>query len=360
MPPATCVAGQNPPPTPIGGSTISGDSAMRIYREDDLRDNLMKQSIVAILGYGNQGHAHALNLRDSGVDVVVGTRRGGTGWEEALRGGFESVSIAEATARADVVVVMLPDEVQGQLFDDEVRPALRPGATIVFPHGFALAFGVIEPPEGHDVVLVAPKGQGHFLRKVFMESQAMPCLVGVAQDETGTALQKALSYASLVGCLNAGALETTFREEAVTDLFGEQVVLCGGVPELVKAAFDTLVERGYATEVAYLECLHELKIIADLMYEGGLHYMRDRISRTAAWGGFESGRRVIDDTVRERIAAVLDDIESGTFAEAWAKQAEEGQVQLDLFIQEEARHPLEPAGRRVRSLMPFISGNRAS
>jgi len=333
---------------------------MRIYREDDLRENLLKNLTVAILGYGNQGHAHALNLRDSGVEVVVGTRRGGTGWEEAARGGFESVSVTAATERSDVVVMMLPDEVQGQVFRDEIEPVLRPGATIVFPHGFTIAFGVIEPPEGHDVVLVAPKGQGHHVRKMFMESQGLPCLVGVARDSSGRALQKALSYASLVGCLSAGAMETSFREEAVTDLFGEQVVLCGGVPELVKAAFDELVERGYAPEVAYLECLHELKIIADLMYEGGIHYMRDHISRTAAWGSLESGPRVIDKSVRRHISGVLDDIESGRFAKQWMKESESDEDRLKKRIRQEAKHPSEAAGRRVRALMPYLSGDKVS
>jgi ketol-acid reductoisomerase len=333
---------------------------MRIYREDDLRENLLKHSTVAILGYGNQGHAHALNLRDSGVGVIVGTRRGGTGWEEAARGGFESVSVATATERADVVVVMLPDETQGQVFKDEIAPALRPEATIIFPHGFTIAFGVIEPPEGHDVLLVAPKGQGHYLRKSFMESRGLPCLVGVARDSSGQALQKALSYASLVGCLSAGALETTFREEAVTDLFGEQVVLCGGVPELIKSAFDELVERGYAPEVAYLECLHELKIIADLMYEGGIHYMRERISKTAAWGSFETGPRVVDKSVRRHISEVLDDIESGRFAREWMKESKGDANRLSKRMREEMRHPSEAVGRRIRALMPFLSGDKAS
>ena len=333
---------------------------MRIYREDDLRENLLKNLTVAILGYGNQGHAHALNLRDSGVEVVVGTRRGGTGWEEAARGAFESVSVTAATERADVVVVMLPDEVQGQVFHDEIAPVLRPGATIVFSHGFTIAFDVIEPPEGHDVILVAPKGQGHALRKMFMDSQGLPCLVGVARDSSGEALQKALSYASLIGCLSVGAMETTFREEAVTDLFGEQVVLCGGVPELVKAAFDALTERGYAPEVAYLECLHELKIIADLMYEGGVRYMREHISRTAAWGSLESGPRVIDKSVRRRIGEVLDDIESGKFAKQWMKESQGDENKLTRRIRDEAAHPSESAGRRVRALMPYLSGDKVS
>jgi len=333
---------------------------MRIYREQDLKANVLKQATVAILGYGNQGHAHALNLRDSGVTTIVGTRSGGTGWHEALRGGFKSMGVAEATARADVVVVMLPDEVQGRVFAEEIAPALRPGATIVFPHGFTVAFGVIEPPEEHDVILVAPKGQGHYLRRVFMESQGLPCLIGVARDHSGRALEKALSYASLIGCLRAGALLTTFREEAVTDLFGEQAVLCGGVPALVKASFDALTRRGYAPEVAYLECLHELKIIADLLFEGGLRYMRDRISRTAAWGSLVTGERIVDARVREEIEGVLDDIESGAFARDWMAEAGKGQPRLEAGIREEAQHPLEHAGRRVRALMPYLSGSKAS
>jgi ketol-acid reductoisomerase len=255
---------------------------------------------------------------------------------------------------------MLPDEVQGTVFQEEIAPELRPDATVIFPHGFAIAFRLIEPPTGHDVVLVAPKGQGHYLRKMFMESRGLPCLVGVTQDATGQAMQKALSYASLIGCLRAGAIETTFREEAITDLFGEQAVLCGGVPELVKSAFDTLVERGYAPEVAYLECLHELKIIADLMYEGGLRYMRERISRTAAWGSFANGPRIITDDVREKLAEVLAEIESGKFAKQWLEEARSGQKRLSKHVRDEARHASEPAGRKVRALMPYLDGNKVS
>ncbi len=324
---------------------------MKIYREDDLRENRLRAAGVAILGYGNQGHAHALNLRDSGVEPVVGTRRGGTGWHEAVRAGFESVSVAEATARADVVVMMLPDEVQGDVFREEVAPALRPGATIVFPHGFAVAFGVVEPPPGHDVVLVAPKAQGHYVRRRFLEGGGVPCLVAVEQDASGRALEVALSYASLIGCLRAGAIETTFREEAVTDLFGEQAVLCGGVPALVRAAFDTLVTRGYAPEIAYLECLHELKIITDLMVEGGIADMRRRISRTAAWGSFGAGEAVVDENTRRRLAGLLDAIESGEFARGWLDEAAAGAPRLAARIREEAAHAVERAGRRVRALM---------
>jgi ketol-acid reductoisomerase len=265
------------------------------------------------------------------------------------------VGIAEAASVADAVVILLPDEVHGDVFHEEIKPALKPGSIVIFPHGFTVAFGIIEPPPGHDTVLVAPKGQGHFLRKMFMASQGLPCLVGVAQDVSGEAKQKALSYAALIGCLSAGAVETTFREEAVTDLFGEQVVLCGGVPELVKAAFETLVEAGHTPEIAYLECLHELKIIADLMYHGGVNYMRERISRTAAWGSFESGERIVTPEVRAVLEQILDRIQSGHFARDWMSEARAGQKNLKAKTMEEAGHPIEKAGRRIRSLLPYLT-----
>jgi ketol-acid reductoisomerase len=328
---------------------------MKVYREEDLPRNLLKKATVAILGFGNQGHAHALNLRDNGIVTVVGTRRGGTGWEQAAKAGFDSVGISEAAAQADAVIVLLPDEVQGTVFREEIGPALKPGSTIVFSHGFTVAFGVVEFPPGHDVVLVAPKGQGHFLRKTFLAQQGLPCLVAVEQDVSGEALQKALSYAALIGCLSAGAIETTFREEAVTDLFGEQIVLCGGAPELVKAAFDTLVDAGYSPEVAYLECLHELKIIVDLMYQGGIRFMRDRISRTAAWGSYEAGEKIVSPEVRRILATQLKRIQSGEFARAWMAEAENGQKQLKDKIEKETKHPIEKAGRRMRSLMPYLN-----
>lgn len=333
---------------------------MKIYTSADLDENVLKKSMFAILGFGNQGHAHALNLRDSGVATVVGTRGGGTGWEQAAKAGFESVGIAKATERADVVVVLLPDEVQGQVFAEEIAPALRPGATVIFPHGFTIAFGVVDIPEGHDVVLVAPKGQGHYLRKMFVQSNGLPCLVGIARDASGHALEKALSYASLIGCLSAGAIETTFREEAVTDLFGEQAVLCGGVPELVKTAFDTLVDKGYAPEVAYLECLHELKIITDLMHEGGIRYMRERISRTAAWGSFEAAREIVPPDIERRMKKLLGEIEAGRFAKRWMEESESGATTLKEKLKAEAQHRSESAGRRVRALMPYLDDGRVS
>jgi ketol-acid reductoisomerase len=324
---------------------------MKVFTAADMAEAHLEGATVAVLGYGNQGHAHAQNLRDSGTRVVIGARTGGNAFEAARGHKFKVVDIAAATAQADVVAVLLPDEIQTDIFAEEIAPALREGATLVFAHGFAVAFDGIKLPGGHDVVLVAPKAQGHFLRGEFKAGRGVPCLLAVGADASGRALQKALSYASRIGCLGAGAIETTFREEAITDLFGEQAVLCGGVPELVKAAFETLVARGYSPEVAYIECLQELKIIADLMYDGGLRHMREHISRTAAWGSFTSGTHIITDETRRALGAVLDDVEAGRFAREWLAQARAGQKELDRRMRDEAGHEIERAGRAVRALM---------
>ena len=324
---------------------------MKVFTAADLADDYLENATVAVLGYGNQGHAHALNLRDSGTRVVVGARAGGPSALLAREDKFDVVDIAAATAAADVVAVLLPDEIQTEAFQREIAPSLRDGACLFFAHGFAVAFDGIKIPAGHDVVLVAPKAQGHFVRSEYVEGRGVPGMIAVAVDASGRAQQKALSYASRIGCLRSGAIATTFREEAITDLFGEQAVLCGGVPELIKAAFDTLVARGYAPEVAYIECLQELKIIADLMYDGGLHYMRTHISRTAAWGSFTSGERLITGETRRALASMLDDIESGKFAREWIKEARAGQTHLDARISEESLHEIESAGREARSLM---------
>jgi len=324
---------------------------MKVFTAADLADDYLENATVAVLGYGNQGHAHALNLRDSGTRVVVGARENGPSARAARGDNFDVMSIERATAAADVVAVLLPDEIQTEAFANEIAPALKSGATLVFAHGFAVAFDGFKIPAGHDVVLVAPKAQGHFVRSEYVEGRGVPGMIAVAVDASGRAQQKALSYASRIGCLRSGAIATTFREEAITDLFGEQAVLCGGVPELIKAAFDTLVARGYAPEVAYIECLQELKIIADLMYDGGLHYMRTHISRTAAWGSFTSGERLITAETRRALASMLDDIESGKFAREWIKEARAGQTHLDARISEESLHEIESAGREARSLM---------
>ena len=261
----------------------------------------------------------------------------------------------DATARADLVAVLLPDEIQASVFASDVAPALRQNAALVFAHGFAVAFGGVASL-GRDVVLVAPKGQGHFLRREYEAGRSVPCMVAVETDASGRALQWALSYASHLGCLKAGAIATSFREEAITDMFGEQAVLCGGVPALVKAAFDTLVAKGYSPEVAYIECLQELKIIADLMYEGGLHDMRERISRTAAWGSFESASRIVTDDTRRVLEQILDDVESGRFAKRWLDEAGQGAPNLDSRMQTESKHDIEQAGRAVRDLLRRSSG----
>lgn len=323
---------------------------MNVYTPNDLTQNLLEGATVAVLGFGNQGHAHALNLRDSGARVVVGARPSGAGFEAAMRAGFKAMSIAEAVAGADVIAMLLPDEVQADVFASDVAPTLRRDAALVFAHGFAVAFGGVAPGSGHDVVLVAPKGQGHFLRREYQSGRSVPCMLAVESDASGRALQIALSYAAHLGCLQAGAIATSFREEAVTDMFGEQAVLCGGVPELIKAAFETLVAKGYAPEVAYIECLQELKIIADLMYTGGLHDMRERISKTAAWGSFESGPRIVTDETRRTLAKILDDIESGRFAKRWLDEARTGQPALEVRMQSEKAHAIERAGNAVRAL----------
>lgn len=327
---------------------------MRIYEESDLRHNLMRGARTAVIGYGNQGHAHALNLRDGGADVVVGARPGGRGWLAAEADGFDPVEIADAVAGSAFVSMLLPDEAQGAVFDEQVRPHLEPGAALVFAHGFTVTFGTIAPPEKSDVILVAPKGQGHFLRTEYKRDRGVLCLVAVERNATGEAREKLLSYAQMLGCLRVGAIETTFREEAVTDLFGEQAVLCGGVPGIVKAAFETLVEAGYDPHVAYLECLHELKIITDLMYREGIGAMRKKISRTAAWGSFSAESRMITPEIRSRMRAILDSIESGEFARGWTAEASSGQQHLTDHIRSETEHPIEKTGEAVRGRMPYL------
>jgi ketol-acid reductoisomerase len=324
---------------------------MKVFTEKDLATNLVRGAIVAVVGYGTQGHAHALNLRDAGARVVVGARPGGAGWRNAEADGFQPVSVAEAVEGAAYVAVLLPDENHRETFATEIAPHLAPGAALVFAHGFSVAFGFVRAPELNDVLLVAPKAQGHYLRKTFVDGKGIPCLIAVERNASGTALEKALSYADLLGCLRAGAINTTFRDEAVTDLFGEQAVLCGGVPALVKAAFETLVERGYPSEVAYIECLHELKIITDLMFEGGVSHMRERISRTAAWGSFLAEQRVVPDAVRSAMRSILDEIESGVFAERWQNEASSGSPRLHEFIVRESEHPIELAGAAARAVM---------
>jgi ketol-acid reductoisomerase len=309
---------------------------------------------VALVGYGNQGRAHAANLRDEGVDLLVGAREGGPSWNSARDAGFEVLTPAVAAAAADVLILLTPDETQAAFYAEEIRPALRPGAALGFAHGFAVGFGLLDPGPAVDVFLVAPKAQGRMVRRLYTEGRGAAALVAVQQDATGGAWQTALAYAAALGCLRTGALATSFREEAVSDLFGEQTVLCGGLSELIRAAFETLVARGYEPEIAYFECLHEVKILADLIYAKGIAGMRRHISGTALYGDLTRGRRVVDAGVRARMASILDEIESGDFAREWVAEAAAGSPRLKARQAADAEHPIEAAGRRVRALMPWL------
>jgi ketol-acid reductoisomerase len=309
---------------------------------------------LVVVGYGNQGHAHAANLRDEGLAPIIGARLGGESWNSAREAGFEVLAPAAAAATADVLLLLTPDESQAQLYAAEIKPHLRPGAALGFAHGFAVGFGLLDPGPGIDVFLVAPKAQGRMVRRLYAEGHGAAALVAVHQDATGGAWQTALAYAAALGCLRTGALATSFREEAVSDLFGEQAVLCGGLGELVRAAFETLVARGYAPEIAYFECLHEVKILADLIYAKGIDGMRGHISGTALYGDLTRGKRVVDAALRARLATVLDEIESGAFAREWVAEAAAGAPRLRALRAADAAHPIEAAGRRVRSLMPWL------
>ena len=319
-----------------------------ILRDGDLS---LLDGTVAVVGYGSQGHAHALNLLDSGVRVVVGLREGSSSWADAVEAGLEVRTIPEAVRGAQLVSLLLPDQVQPAVFAEDVQPTLEPDAAILFAHGFNILYGRIAPAAGHDVIMVAPKGPGHVVRRLFTEGLGTPALIAVEQDASGRARDLALAYAVGIGAGRAGILETTFREETETDLFGEQAVLCGGTTELVRAGFETLVAAGYQPEIAYYECLHELKLIVDLLWEGGLKHMRWSISDTAEFGDYVSGPRVIDSHVREQMQHVLDDIRSGEFAKLWISEMESGEAGLRGHREEAANQLLEQVGEELRSLM---------
>jgi ketol-acid reductoisomerase len=306
---------------------------------------------VAVLGYGSQGHAHALNLRDSGIEVEVGLREGSSSWEPAEAAGLSVRTVPEAVAGARLVSVLLPDQAQPAVYAEQVEPRLEPGAALLFAHGFNVHFGRIAPPAGHDVIMVAPKGPGHIVRRLYTEGYGTPAIVAVAQDASGGAFELALAYGAGIGADRAGMIETTFKEETETDLFGEQAVLCGGTAELVRAGFEILVEAGYQPEVAYYECLHELKLIVDLIYEGGLAHMRWSVSDTAEFGDYTRGRRVIDEHVREQMRAILREVQDGTFAREWIADMDAGERRLEELREEAARAPIEQVGRELRALM---------
>ncbi|MGF1610939.1 MAG: ketol-acid reductoisomerase [Kiloniellales bacterium] len=329
---------------------------MRVYYDRDADVNLIKGKKVAVVGYGSQGHAHANNLKDSGVkEVRVALREGSASAKKAKNAGLEVMTPTDAAKWADVVMVLTPDELQAGLYSDHLGPNLRDGAAIAFAHGLNIHFNLIEPRQDLDVFMIAPKGPGHTVRSEYLRGGGVPCLIAVHQNASGNAQEIALSYASAIGGGRAGVIETSFREECETDLFGEQVVLCGGLTALIKAGFETLVEAGYAPEMAYFECLHEVKLIVDLMYEGGMANMRYSISNTAEYGDYTRGPRVVTDETRAEMKRILDDIQSGRFARDWVTECGAGQPSFKAMRRREAGHQIEEVGEKLRAMMPWIA-----
>ena len=332
---------------------------MRVYYDRDADVNLIKSKKVLVVGYGSQGHAHAMNLRDSGVkDVRVALRPDSATVKKAEDAKFKVMAPAEGAKWADVVMVLTPDELQAQLYAADLKPNMRPDTALAFAHGFNIHFKLVEPRPDMDVFMIAPKGPGHTVRSEYLRGGGVPCLVAVDQNPSGNALEIALSYASAIGGGRAGVIETTFKEECETDLFGEQCVLCGGLTSLVVAGYETLVEAGYAPEMAYFECLHEVKLIVDLMYEGGIANMRYSISNTAEYGDYTSGPRVIDARVKAEMRRVLDDIQSGRFARDWVLEIAAGQASFKAQRRRSAEHDIEKVGEKLRAMMPWIAQNR--
>jgi len=332
---------------------------MRVYYDRDADVNLIKTKKVAVIGYGSQGHAHAQNLRDSGAkDVVIALRAGSPSVKKAEDAGFKVMTGSEAAKWADVMMVATPDELQAALWRDELKPNMKKGAAIAFAHGLNIHFNLIDPRPDIDVFMIAPKGPGHTVRSEYQKGGGVPCLVAVHQNPSGNALEIALSYASAIGGGRSGVIETTFKEECETDLFGEQVVLCGGLTELITAGYETLVDAGYAPEMAYFECLHEVKLIVDLMYEGGIANMRYSISNTAEYGDYTRGPRIVTKETREEMKRVLDDIQSGRFARDWVTENVAGQPSFKAMRRRAASHPIEEVGTKLRAMMPWIGANR--
>jgi len=327
--------------------------AKRYYEKDGDLKNLQGRT-VAIIGYGSQGHAHALNLRDSGVDVVVGLYKGSKSWDKAQAAGLKVLTVGEAAKAANIIMVLVSDHIQGQLYNKEIAPHMTAGKTLMFAHGFNIHFKQITAPKDVDVSMIAPKAPGHRVRELFTEGVGVPALVAVHQNSSGEALDRALAYALALGCLKAGVIETNFREETESDLFGEQSVLCGGVSELIRAGFETLVAAGYAPEIAYFECLHELKLIVDLIQEGGLSYMRFSVSDTAEYGDYTRGPRIVDDHTRAEIKKILTEVQSGEFARQWIEENRTGRKKF-LAMRENARNQqIEQVGRELREMMTFL------
>ncbi|HEX5415203.1 MAG TPA: ketol-acid reductoisomerase [Chloroflexota bacterium] len=332
--------------------------AVTIFYDSDADLSRLKGRKVAVIGYGSQGHAHSLNLKESGVDVLIGLYKGSKSWEKAQEAGLTVTTVDEAAEAADLIMMLVPDQTQKELYEKSVRPALRPGKTLMFAHGFNIHFKQIVPPADVDVSMVAPKGPGHIVRRLFTQGVGTPALIAIEQDASGKARQDALAYAKGIGATSAGVIETTFAAETETDLFGEQSVLCGGVAALVSAAFDTLVEGGYPPELAYFECSHELKLITDLIYQGGLTYMRYSVSDTAEYGDYTAGPKIVDAHVREAMRGLLRDIQNGTWAKNWILENQAGRPSFLAMRKQHAEHPIEQVGAQLRSMMPWLKEQR--
>ncbi|HEX2501071.1 MAG TPA: ketol-acid reductoisomerase [Methylomirabilota bacterium] len=330
----------------------------KIYYDQDADLSLVRGKKIAVIGYGSQGHAHALNLKDSGLDVVVGLYKGSRSWPKAEKDGLRVVTVAEAAQMADIVMVLLPDQAHRPTFEESIRGALTKGKTLMMAHGFSIHFNQVVPPADVDVSMIAPKAPGHIMRDLFVQGPGVPGLLAVQQDVSGKAREVALAYGKGVGCTRAGVIETTFKEETETDLFGEQTVLCGGVSALIKASFETLVQAGYQPEVAYFECMHELKLIVDLFYQGGLAYMRYSVSDTAEYGDYSRGPRVIDDRVRAEMRKILQEIQTGQFAREWVLENQANRASFLATRRMEAEHQIEEVGKRLRAMMSWIKPPR--
>jgi ketol-acid reductoisomerase len=330
----------------------------KIYYDQDADLGLLRGKKIAIIGYGSQGHAHALNLKDSGQDVVVGLYKGSKSWAKAESDGLKVATVSEAAQAGDVVMILLPDQTQRQVFEAEIKDGLRKGKMLMFAHGFNIHFNQVVPPPDVDVTMIAPKAPGHVMRDLFTQGPGVPGLLAVQQDVTGRGKEMALAYGKGVGCTRAGVIETTFKEETETDLFGEQTTLCGGISHLIKAAFETLVDAGYQPEIAYFECMHEMKLIVDLFYQGGLAYMRYSVSDTAEYGDYSRGPRVVSEQTKAEMKKILAEIQSGQFARDWVLENQANRASFLATRRREAEHPIEEVGKRLRAMMSWIKPPR--